>query len=207
MSEFYDLYNDRPEEYSHFEASSLTLSELGRVRLNFKCNGQNYKQIYVGRVLFNSRNTGSVKSRIKCSPSSLGSWDIDFTSQIANRKAYLTRLIDAFLDGTTKRGSVTNQLIFIDYADNIFEREKLFINIELMKKAYRDYSLRLWDRVSQSNLSKSLKRATAREYQEGATQAILLSFNDIDEDTVKSWALRIQFRRGEKGFKILQRKS
>lgn len=204
MSEFYDLYNDRTEEYSHFESSLLTLSELGRVRLNFKCNGQNYNQVYVGRVLYNSRNTGSVKSRIKCSPSSLGSWDIDFTSQIANRKAYLTRIIDAFLDGTTKRGSVINQLIFIDYADNIFEREKLFINIELMKNAYRDYSLRLWNRVSQSNLSKSLKRATAREYQEGATQAILLSFKDIDEDIIKSWALRIQVRRGEKGFKILK---
>lgn len=204
MNEFYDLYNDRPEEYAHFESSSLTLSDLGRVRLNFKGSDQKYKQIYVGRVLFSARSTGSVKSRTKCSPSSIYSWDIDFSSKIAHRKAYLTRLIDAFLDGTEKRGSIINQLIFIDYADNNFDRKKLFIDRELLKRAYRDYSLLLWDRVSQSNLSTSLKRATAHAYQEGAIQAVLLTHCNLDKETVTSWALKIQFRRGENGFKVLE---
>lgn len=204
MTEFYDLYDDRPETYSCFESSALTLSELGRIRLNFKHSSQNYHHVYVGRVLFDSRDTSSVKSRNKCSPAFIDSWSINFTSQIAHRKAYLTRLIDAFLDGKMKRGSVVNQLIFIDYADNNFDHKKLFIDKDLMKQAYCDYSLLLWNRVSQSNLSKSLKRATARGYQEGATQTILLAFNNIDEDTVKSWSLRIQYRRGESGFKVLE---
>lgn len=204
MSEFYDLYNDRPEEYTHFESSSLTLSDLGRVRLNFKGSDQKYKQVYVGRVLFSSRSTSSVKSRTKCSPASLDSWDINFSSLIAHRKTYLTRLIDAFLDGTAKRVPIINQMTFIDYADNNFEREKIFIDRELIKQIYRDYSLLLWDRVSQSNLSTSIKRSTAHAYQEGAVQAVLIAYCNLDIETVTSWALKIQFRRGENGFKVLE---
>ncbi|AHK17887.1 MAG: hypothetical protein COB09_05795 [Thalassobium sp.] len=204
MNEFFDLFNDRPEQYSQFEAASLSLSELGRIRFNFKSSSQNYKQIYAGRVLFNVRNIASIKTRTKCSPTSLDSWDIDFSSYINHRKIYLIRLIDSFLDGTAKRGSITYQLNFIDWADNRYERDKLFFDKEQMKRAYSEYSNLLWDRVSQSNLSSPFSRSTARMCQEGAAQAILLTHHDLEYDKLQSWALRIQQRRGEKGFKVLE---
>lgn len=203
MFEFYDFYNDKPHTYADFESTSLSPAELGRVRFNWTDGNGKYMQVYPGRILFESRNTGPKKTRTVCSPSSMLSWGIDFSSQIDNRRAYLIALIDAFLDGTENRNSVLNQGIFLDYADNHFDRKRLFFDEQLLKKAYQDYSLKLWDRVSQSNLKKPFSRRTASMYQRAAVKAILLIRPSLEERTVESWALKILQRRGENGFKVL----
>ncbi|MCH4563884.1 hypothetical protein MKP05_12190 [Halomonas sp. EGI 63088] len=204
---FYDIACEDDALGNRINPSTLSLFELGRVRIVAKPSKERIRRVFIGAYLFPDRRKDSDFTANQNDQKLYDSYEINHSSIRKDRASFLVELIEQYLDGEISFNKLDCMSIVLKWIDHQSGQNYIFTDKDSMLKMYSDYSEYLWHRVrlsSADTTAPKLKRTTAIHYQNACARLVSTSIPRLTWTEVKKTAIQITQRKGEDQFHVIE---